>query len=325
MSALVHLPYGDVLDACYEAWRAGDSTPLKYVVTKISAHLAFRSGSKSLDRTERESVRLPEFTRNDLPSPAILTVVVPVFVRDERGLSFFLRLLKSLDEQTTKADHIVIVDDASPCSYELDSDRYHHVRLDANVGPATARNRGKAVAMELGSDLIAFIDSDCIAGRDWIESIQAGFASDEHASVLSGRTLSHNRGWLGEYHDLDGTLNGRRFLDSDFLLYGVTANLAITAEVSRSVNFCEDFPDAAAEDIDFSFRAISAGFGIRHAERMVVDHDYGYGGGKFGDFVRFLKQFKRYGRGERRLLEQVPNFYAYHAASVSIRNKSIAV
>jgi hypothetical protein len=140
---------------------------------------------------------------------------------------------------------------------------------------------------------------------------------------LSGRTFSYNQNWLGEYHDLDGTLNGRRFKGSDFLLYGTTANLAITADVGRSNNFREQFPDAAAEDIEFCFRALSKGFGIRHADTMVVHHDYGYNGTPFGNLIKFCRQFQKYGKGERVLRVHSPDYYGYHNKTVTIRNKSI--
>lgn len=323
MSCLVYLPYGQFLDACYEAALRGDGRELKYLLTKAAATWAFRRHAKTRRPTVPSPVQLPSFKTSNLPENPTLCVVTPAYIRNERDFSLLMRMLNSLEAQSERADHIIVVDDGSPHRYALDTERFRHIRLEQNGGPAGARNVGKAEAARLGADLIAFIDTDCIASRNWIEEIRSHFRHDTQASVLSGRTLSYNDGWLGEYHDLDGTLNGRRFRESDFLLYGTTANLAITAEVGGANDFCEQYPDAAAEDIDFCFRAISNGFGIRHAEGMVVHHDYGYNGSVIGNIRRFLRQFQRYGKGERVLLLQIPDYYTYHAESISIANKSL--
>lgn len=215
MSALVHLPYGQVLDACYEALRAGDSTPLKYVVTKLFANWAFRSEASIKKPARPVSIALPEFKSNRLPESPSLVVVTPAYVRNEQDHALLIRLLGSLAVQSVPPDHIIVVDDGSSHDYELDATHVRHLRLDENRGPATARNAGKAEAARLNADIIAFIDNDCIADEKWAAEIRDAFRRDPKASILSGITRSYNEGWLGEFHDLDGTLNGRRFTDSN--------------------------------------------------------------------------------------------------------------
>ena len=232
------------------------------------------------------------------------------------------RVLDSLASQTSPPDHVIVVDDASPHLFEV-SDAKKVLRLPENSGPATARNAGKDAALDQGADIVAFSDMDCIVDERWIAEIVAGFQRESTAGALSGRTLSHGTGWLDQFHDLAGTLNGKRFTDTPYLLYGATANLAVRSEVLREVDFSESFPEAAAEDVDFCFRALLGGFATQHAPDMVVSHDYGYPDSRMSAFRRFLGQFRRYGRGHRVLVERHPSFRSYAGQTEAIRNREV--
>lgn len=58
------------------------------------------------------------------------------------------------------------------------------VRLDANAGPAAARNAGWRAAR---ADLVAFTDDDCWADPGWVAALASGL---EGADVVQGRTLA---------------------------------------------------------------------------------------------------------------------------------------
>ena len=218
-------------------------------------------------------------------------------------------------------DHLIVVDDCSPLSYSL-SDGTLRLKMDKNSGPAAARNKGVQTALELKSDIIAFTDVDCILGKNWVQAIVDAYQRDPKFHILSGNTLSYDRGWLGKYHEINGTLNGRKFIGLDQLLYGVTANLAITATVAQKVRFNEAFREPACEDVEFCFRANERGFGIRQVPEMVVKHNYGYGSHAFNNLKGFMKLFKKYGKAEKLLLESIPDLYAFfdNTEEISIRS-----
>lgn len=324
MSCLVELPWSQARTACREVLR-GNSRQLKYLLTKLASVLAFKRGSRTSASMPEGPFDLPDFRRNNLPENPVVAVVIPAYIRGQQSFDLLMRLLNSINGQSDRADYVIVIDDGSPYSYELDTRLCRFICLEKNSGPATARNRGLLEAESLGADIIAFIDTDCIAHEDWIKEIKKGFVNDPHACLVSGRTLSFDKNWFGEFHDLEGTLNGRRFKDSEFLLYGTTSNLAITADVGRSTRFGEQFPDAASEDLQFCFKALDQGFGIRHIETMVVHHDYGYNGSTFSNLRRFWRQFEKYGRGERVLLADLPDYYGYHDQTVTICNDGCEV
>lgn len=63
--------------------------------------------------------------------------------------------------------------------------RLQPVRLDANAGPATARDTGVGAT---GAPLLAFTDDDCLPAPSWLSSIVAAFEADPGIDVVQGRT-----------------------------------------------------------------------------------------------------------------------------------------
>ena len=227
--------------------------------------------------------------------------------KDKQDLS---NLISSIEKQTLKPNEIIIIDDCSPINFTF-PENIKVERLQKNSGPAKARNLGKKIAINKGSDIIAFTDTDCILSENWVSTIIQSFLADKNFQILSGNTPAFDKCWFGTYHNINGTLNGRQFKNSERLLYGTTANLALTREVAEKVNFNEEFPIAAAEDIEFCFNANKQGFAIKHVPTMTIFHNYGYNGQLFKNLKQFRQQFKKYGQGEKILLGLIPNYYAY--------------
>lgn len=103
------------------------------------------------------------------------------------------RLLEALAIQSLSADEfeVIVVDDASgdetkEVLAELAAEvpyRLVAVTLDANSGPAVARNVGWRRA---AASLVAFIDDDCVPARSWLEDGLMGFASGSRVGVVQG-------------------------------------------------------------------------------------------------------------------------------------------
>jgi len=175
------------------------------------------------------------------------------------------------------------------------------------------------MALEKGADIIAFTDADCILLDDWISNIAQSFLNFKDFQILSGDTAAYDSNWLGTYHNINGTLNGRRLDSTERLLYGTTANLAITSEVAANVDFNENFPIAAGEDIEFCFKANKHGYAVKYIANMKVYHNFGYNEELFKNLKLFRQQFKKYGQGEKILLKEIPNYYAYFDRTHEIR------
>lgn len=320
MSVISVLPYGATLDHWWEALR-GEPGRLRFMAWKMVEVVAF-CGLWPQARVPRGHTQPPAWQQppsrpdNVVPDPARVVVVVPARIQTAAEVKRLKALLVALARQT-RAGHVVVVDDASPAWPHTPG--VEVLRLPRNVGPAAARNLGLQRAMALGAEVVAFTDADCVPASDWIEQFVTAFRRDRSAHAISGCTRSLDRSWLGRYHERNGTLNGRRLAESDGLLYGPTCNLALCADLAAGLRFDEGFPLAAGEDIEFCCRAIKAGWRIRHSEHAIVRHDYGYDQlGVVGRWKRFWRQFRKYGQGERVLLEKQPDYPCLFAGSREI-------
>jgi glycosyltransferase involved in cell wall biosynthesis len=311
MSSLSNVPYGKILDYWYEKL-SYNPYRIKFLATKFVEIIAFKKHSSKQNSKifQFQYVDFPLPINNNISENPIVSIVVPTYIRNQKDLTDIENLLHSIEKQTVMPKNIIVIDDCSPIEYSFPKE-IQVFRQAINFGPAEARNWGKHIAVENKSDIIAFTDTDCILSENWIETIIYGFQNSRDFQILSGNTISYDKNWFGIYHNINGTLNGRKFKDSERLLYGTTANLAITKEVAEAINFSEEFPLAAGEDIEFCYRANQYGFAIKHISIMKLSHNYGYSSNLWKNLKSFSRQFKRYGQGETVLLTEVPEYYAY--------------
>lgn len=325
MSIVSVLPFGDTFAYW---WRKLDGEPgrHRFMALKALEASAF-IGNRLMQRegpiTAPNLAAVARQQVNTVPDNPVVVVVVPVYCQGEHDAHRVDTLLRGIAMQT-HACQTVLVDDGSP--HWAPWSGVQIVRLEHNLGPAAARNRGLDRAIELGAHVVAFTDSDCLPGPDWIRSLVSAFQRERRAHAISGATWSLDRSALGRYQERNGTLNGRRLHGEDLLLYGPTCNLALCAELARSIRFDESFRIAAAEDIDLCYRLNLQGWSIYHAEDAVVRHDYGYDAlGLIDRFRRLWSQFRRYARGERLLLQKHPAYIRVVAASTEIPLRDAAM
>jgi glycosyltransferase involved in cell wall biosynthesis len=288
-------------------------------------NLEIETFQKNVNNIEhREENKEAKFTfvnvMNNVNIDSSVMVVIPVYVKDLRGRMQIERTIQLLKKQTIKPKNIIIVDDCSPVNYCHDGTEF--IKVPINQGPANARNIGINKAIELGADIISFTDSDVLPSLNWIECVLHSFISNKFGHLISGKTISYNKNLFGLYHDINGTLNGRKFKDSDLLLYGPTCNLSIVSKALINKNFSTDFPLAAGEDIHLCFVLLSNGYNILHDPSVIVRHDYGYRFLRFKENKKaFVNMFVKYSRGESILLNKIPDYYSYLNKTIEISNK----
>ena len=309
MSSLSNVPYGKILDYWYEKL-SQNPYRVKFLLTKFVEIIAFKQHSSKQNDKIYQYVEFPQPITNDISKNPIVSIIVPTYIRNQKDINDIENLLQSIIKQTVKPDNVIVIDDYSPISHSF-PENIQVYRQTENSGPAKARNWGKQIAVENESDIIAFTDTDCILSENWIETIIKSLQQSKDFHILSGNIISYDKNWFGMYHNINGTLNGRKFKNSERLLYGTTANLATTRQVAINIDFSEEFPLAAGEDIEFCFRANQNGLAIKYISQMIVFHNYGYTKGIWGNLKSFIRQFKRYGQGEITLLKEIPEYYAY--------------
>ncbi len=189
-----------------------------------------------------------------------MDVVIPTFRRPEALAS----CLKSLEKQTMAPASIEVIDDS-----------------ETDYGPGVSRNIG----WKRGSGrYVAFIDDDCLAEQDWIESLEKMFSENEIGGIEGGITTTDENGEKIDFNPPN------RFRWNRFK----TANLAVRRDVLEEIGGFDERYHMHREDTDLAWRVIDAGFKmawvpqcrVHHPEPLGWHEDGIPGSSKFGAYPR---------------------------------------
>lgn len=141
----------------------------------------------------------------------------------------------------------------APASIEVVDDS------ETDYGPGTSRNIG----WNKGSGrYVAFIDDDCLAQEDWIESIQRVFSENDIGGIEGAITTCNKNGETIDFNPPN------RFRWDRFK----TANLAVRRDVLEKIGGFDERYHMHREDTDLAWRVIDAGFSMAWAPQCRVHH-----------------------------------------------------
>ena len=203
---------------------------------------------------------LAEARPSAAPSPLTVTVVVPVRDRPEE----LARCLRSV----ARTHPVVVVDDGSIDAGAIAAACAHYgaelIRRDAPGGPAAARN---SALDRVGSELVAFVDSDCQVSDGWVERLLGHFV-DPLVVAVAPRVMAGRRN--GPPSALDMGSRPATVSPGGSVPYVPTAAL-----IARRLPLGQGF-DASlrfGEDVDLVWRLRKAGWRIRYDPSVEVGHD----------------------------------------------------
>ena len=210
-------------------------------------------------------------------------VVIPTFRRPEALAS----CLKSLEKQTMAPASIEVIDDS-----------------ETDYGPGVSRNIG----WKRGSGrYVAFIDDDCLAEQDWIESLQRVFSENEIGGIEGGITTTDENGEKIDFNPPN------RFRWNRFK----TANLAVRRDVLEEIGGFDERYHMHREDTDLAWRVIDAGFKMAWAPQCRVHHPEPLGWHEDG--IPGSSKFGAYPRSEQLLYHCNRKKFVESAASLISR------
>jgi mycofactocin system glycosyltransferase len=206
-------------------------------------------------------------------APAGVTVVVPVKDRTD-GLARLLAALRA--DPGTAGCPVVVVDDGSaePSEVAAVAAGARVVRHEEARGPAAARNAGLRAA---GTELVAFLDSDCVPAPGWLERL-AGHLTDPRVGLVAPRITAlpgTPRGWVARYESLGSALDmgpaAARVAPLTAVAYVPSAAL-LGRRAALGAGFDESMQ--VAEDVDLVWRLAEAGWRVRYEPAAQVAHDH---------------------------------------------------
>jgi glycosyltransferase involved in cell wall biosynthesis len=200
--------------------------------------------------------------------PPAISVIVPHLNQPEA----LRRCLASLTDQNFDIDRveIVVVDNGSTGLPVRICKASQNVRLaeEATPGPGPARNRGVSISR---APILAFIDADCLADRNWLAAIEAAFADD--AVEIVGGDVRIAVGDPAKPTMLEAYESIFAYRQKEYVErkgFSGTGNLAMRRSIYDAVG-----PFAGidvAEDCEWGQRATRRGHSIRYLPEMIVFH-----------------------------------------------------
>ena len=231
----------------------------------------------------------------------MISVVIPVRNRAD-GLR---ACLDSLMAQRTGDFEVIVVDDASSDDTPEKASGYpvRVMTLPRRMGSRHARAVGVGEAL---GDVVAFLDSDCVAPSDWLERIALELPAGDGVVGIGGVYRTGNRSALFARlvgHELDYLLFDRQQEDADFLSAGNSAFLAGPLRVQeREVIERGGRGFSGADDTEMCLSLRRSGYRLRFLSDLYVEHRAVEGPGRY-----FLQQMER---GRSRFHVSVRHFRA---------------
>ncbi len=211
-----------------------------------------------------------------------VSIIIPTYNRAQQ----LERCLKSLLGQDYPAQclELIVVDDASTdetatmlqqlaqqaATQGLAIQVIHHT---SRQGVAKSRSTGAEAAHH---DLLAYIDSDCVASPGWLTELVPAL-QDTHLGAVGGMIRAYERhNMLGRYEDVRSSLfmgtRPQQVRLEGPLTYLPTANLLIRRALLHKLGGFA--PLAFGEDVDFCHRLLATGSQIVYLPQGIVYHDY---------------------------------------------------
>ncbi|UXA18921.1 mycofactocin biosynthesis glycosyltransferase MftF [Mycobacterium sp. SMC-4] len=205
------------------------------------------------------------------PSYRDITIVIPV--KDNHfGLTRLVSALRGLQ--------VIVVDDGSvePVR-ETDFESMHCavrvLRHPRSKGPAAARNTGLRAC---DTDFVAFLDSDVVPRRGWLEAL-CGHFCDPAVALVAPRIVALNNtdGAVARYEAVRSSLDlGLR--EAPVVPYGTVSYVPSAAIISRRAALLDigGFDESlhSGEDVDLCWRLNEAGARLRYEPIALVAHDH---------------------------------------------------
>jgi O-antigen biosynthesis protein len=243
------------------------------------------------------------FSEN-LPPPLVAAPKATVLIAAYNAASTLDQCLSSIRELNYQDYETIVIDDGSTDSTAEIADRagVRAIRVEHN-GLAAARNAGVAAA---AGKIVAFIDADARADRDWlyhlVETIERREAVAAGGPNFAPAAISARAAAMAAAPGLPREVRA----GDDLLAQLCGCNMAITKAALLKVGGFDPMFTNAGDDVDLSWRLAAAGGTLAYAPGAVVIHE------RRATLAAYLRQQCGYGIGEGLLFRKYPLRTADH-------------
>ncbi|MCX6799370.1 MAG: glycosyltransferase [Candidatus Diapherotrites archaeon] len=198
------------------------------------------------------------------------SVIIPAF-NAEKTLR---QCLESTERQEFRGEfEIIVVDDGSTDSTIRIAGEFKKVRVvkQKHAGPAVGRDNG---AKHAKGGIIIFVDSDCIADKNWLAEMLAPFGNKEVAGV-QGIYKCRQKELIARMTQLEIEERYIKMAKSKYIDFIGSYSAGYRKSVFEEMKgFDTSFPMASGEDTDLSFRIHAAGYKMVFNKKAFVYHTH---------------------------------------------------
>ena len=237
------------------------------------------------------------FSEN-LPPPLVAASKATVVVAAYNAASTLGACLSSIRELNYPDYETIVIDDGSTDSTSeiANQSGVRTIRVEHN-GLAAARNAGVDAA---SGEIVAFIDADARADRDWlyhlVETIKRRDAAAAAGPNFAPDLQSSRAAAMAAAPGLPREVRA----GDDRLAQLCGCNMAITKAALLRVGGFDPMFTTAGDDVDFSWRLAALGETLAYAPGAVVIHE------RRASLAAYLRQQRGYGAGEGLLFRKYP-------------------
>jgi len=178
--------------------------------------------------------------------------------------------LNSLKKQTKNPHEVIVVVDSLEDPV-VNITKKHPINQDIKVEIVMNHSHGVGGARKTGvekaqGEIIAFIDADCVADKNWVKSLDEGF-SKKDVIAQSGKVIS-----IKSSSESPINTETEEEEETTYLKFAPSLNFAFKKDLTKIIgNFDPEFKKGG-EDFDFCIRLVKAGYRIYYNPKAKVYH-----------------------------------------------------
>jgi cellulose synthase/poly-beta-1,6-N-acetylglucosamine synthase-like glycosyltransferase len=201
-----------------------------------------------------------------------ISIVIPAF-NEGKNIIECVRSLKAQGFPKNDFEIIPVDNNSTDNTLELIKNLNITYTVECKKGPAAAKNAGIKIAT---GNIIAFIDADCIATKDWVKNIVSGFDKPDVGCVAGSISAmgDDNLSPLERFLIEKGHLSQTQHIEHSFLPFAATANAAYRKQVFDKIGLFDE-KLFIGEDADLSWRMqLFTNYKIKYIPDAEVFHPY---------------------------------------------------
>jgi cellulose synthase/poly-beta-1,6-N-acetylglucosamine synthase-like glycosyltransferase len=169
---------------------------------------------------------------------------------------------------------IIIIDNGSKDDTLNILERYgEYIKIfsENKKGSYAARNNG---IYKSKGEIVAFTDSDCIADKNWLKDLCKAFISEDIGCVVGNVKAYPGKSLIEIFSKNKGILSQKVGLESKFLPYGQTANVAFRKDVFKMIGEFDNSLNSGG-DVDISWRMqLETSYKLDYCQNSIVEHHH---------------------------------------------------